>query len=240
MRKYLILLGFILGVSSLQTLATTFSPVTIRDQIKAADGVIQGEVVAVGSERDPRLGIVSKAFIKANKWMNGASAENPVVNNHIEVFFPGGTVGDEGQLVHGAPSFKVGERVVVFTRSHEGKSWVQNLGLGKFSIKKVGKTKVLVNQIFPNVPDVGQMPLRTFIALSREIKDKGFHTRFKDKYERQVEKSMSLAPANEKRGRSIASINAKSPAEKPSPLWLVFLFGLLGVGVRLGRGRRSR
>lgn len=221
----------------LDLMATTFSPVTIRDQLKGAEGVVQGEVVAVSSERDEELGIISKVFLKADRWIGV-----DVVDNHVELYFPGGELGDEGSLVHGAPKFKQGEKVIVLTNPHNGRSWVQSLGLGKFTIKKVGHTKVAVNQIFPNMPDVGQMRLKSFLSMARELKGEKFKERFKDKYEREHVRS-TTSSSHEAQGRSIASIGQAGDGksgEKPSPLWLVLLLGALGVGVRLSWGKSRR
>lgn len=214
--------------------ATTFAPVSIKDQIKQSNGVVQGEVVAINSEKDPELGIVTKVFIKADKWMDAK-----VNQGHIELYYPGGEVQGEGHLVHGAPEFKQGEKVVVFTNSHGGKSWIQNLGLGKFSIKRVGRSHIIVNQIFPNMPNVGQMPLSSFVELAKNIKGKSFERRFKDKYERAAEKESTARYQKLRGSRSIAS-TPQNPHEKPSPLWLVFLLGMIGFGFRFSKGKSRR
>lgn len=235
MRNY-VFLGILLFT---QAFATTFTPVSIRDQIKEAQGLVQGEVVALNSERDPSLGIVTRVFLRADRWM-GAD----VNDNHIELYYPGGELEGEGRSIHGAPKFSIGERVVVLTQFHEGKSWVQNLGLGKFSIKKVGRTEIVVNQIFPNVPDVGQMPLRAFLGLAKDLKDKKFHERFLDKYERSASQEVGILRGEQtikRSGRSIASTNNESePGQKPSPFWLVLLLGVLGSAFRLGKARKGQ
>lgn len=232
MRKYCVFICLLV----LQAAATSFVPVSIRDQIESSDGIVQGEVVAVSSERDPKRGIVSKVFIRADRWL-GARVEQ----NHIELFYPGGTLGEEGVKVHGSPRFKPGEKVVVLSKRHNGKWWVQNLGMGKFALKKVGTGKVLVNQIFPNTPDVGQMPLDSFLLLAREIKDQKFKERFKDKYERTAEKRAAMVPKKKAKGsRSIASVGKKDGNGGQNPFWLALLLGALGAVVRAVKGRRGQ
>lgn len=233
MGKYTVLICF----WTFQAIATTFSPVTIRDQIRESEGIVQGEVLAVNSERDPKIGVVSRVFIKADRWMQAE-----VEKGHIELYFPGGEVGGEGRLVHGAPKFRPGEKVVVFAKKNDGKTWVQNLGLGKFSIKKLGRAKVMVNQVFPNVPDVGQMPLRSFLSLAKEIKNQKFEERFKDKYELATEKKMSALPQKRlSRSRSIASVgNTSVQSERMNPFWLVLLLGFLGAFIRVAKGRNGQ
>ncbi|MCO4755089.1 MAG: hypothetical protein KC478_11450 [Bacteriovoracaceae bacterium] len=230
MCKYL----FILMIWASHLVATTFAPMSIKEQILSSQGVVQGEVVAINTVEDSDYGIVTKVFLRADRWMGPK-----VSNGHLELFFPGGEFGDEGRLVAGAPKFEVGEKVVVFTTKHNEKNWVYNLGLGKFSLKKVGQNQIMVNQVFPQVPNVGQMPLDKFLRLATRLKGKKLKERFKDKYERTVEKQAKIAPLS-KRSRSLASVSDAGPnvAEKTNPMWLVFLFGLLGIAVRLS-GRRN-
>lgn len=233
MRNILI---FTLLLLNFKAFSTTFVPVTIKDQVGESHGIVKGEVVSVNALRSAEHGIVSRVFIKADKWMGAA-----VKNDHVEIYFPGGDLENESQVTHGSPRFAPGEKVVVFIKSYRGKNWVQNLGLGKFSIKRAGTEQVIVSDIFPTLPNVGQMPLKNFYQMAARLKEKKFEERFKDKYERAVEKRTSLAPSPKKAaGRKIASLAPSSTgAEKPSPLWLVLFFGLLGAGARLMKKRKS-
>lgn len=221
----MILLTFL----GLQCFATTFAPMSVKDQLLSSKGVVQGEVLSTTSLRDPKFGIVTKAFIRADMWMG-----TDVSNGHVELFFPGGSLGEEARRVPGAPRFSIGEKVVVFTSSHENKNWVYNLGLGKFSLKKVGTSFVMVNQVFPQVPDVGQMVFRNFVDMAQRLKGEKFQKRFKDKYERAVENKAShqIKSAN---SRSIASASSSSVqvADENSSFWLVLLLGAMGFTFRL-------
>jgi hypothetical protein len=216
------------------TNATTFIPVTIKKQIVESSGIIEGEVLAISSEESRDGRIYSRVFLKANKWL-----DTDVENNHIEVFYPGGKVGDHVYKIQGAPEFKVGEKVVLFTKKLEDKNYVMNLGLGKFSIKNLGRTQLIVNQIYPNRPEVGQMRLSNFYELAQEIKGKKFSERFKNKYELNIEKQTSLNRTSE--GRSIASIASEKAKEKDRlpDYWLVIILGFCGVGYSLFRKRSN-
>src|SRR5690554_4877702 len=235
MEKIIVIL-YLFGLSAF---ATVFSPVTIKEQIKGAQSIVQGEVVSVTSTSDPELGIVSKVFLRADRWL-GAEVEN----NHLEVFFPGGSLPNgDVKLVHGSPEFQPGEKVVIFAQDRKGRLWVRGMGLGKFSIKKVGRRSVIVNQIFPQVPDVGQMPLETFVSLVGQVKGESLQARFKNKYERAAEASVvaparSVASISEPTTRSVAAAKASDETNKREPsaaVWLALLLGLLGAGVRISK-----
>ena len=211
--------------------ATTFAPLSIKKQIIQSDGIVVGEVINVSSYNNEKGQIVSSAFIKVDKWMG-----SPVKNNHIEVNFPGGKVGGKAYKVFGAPKFVNGEKVVIFTRNVENQSFVNNLGLGKFSIKNLGKTQIMVNQIFPNLPEVGQMNFNSFVKLTESLKQKRFNERFKNKYERNIEKQ-TMINSKSSPSRKIASINKKTKKDKNelADYWLVILLGLISVGYSLIR-----
>ncbi len=222
MAKSLILLlsCFFMAMAS----ATTFSPISIKNQIRQSDGVLQGEVITVMSEETPK-GIVSKVTVLANKWI-GIEPED----NFVDVYYPGGNVGDKIVKVHGSPQFEIGEKIILFTKIQDKKHWVNNLGLGKFSMKVMGERMVMINQIFPGHPQVGQMNVEKFYTLSEWVKKNKFKERYKDKYELNIEKEAQARISNHKKGRSIASIQEQQKSHNRLPtFWLVVLFGALGI-----------
>ena len=216
---------------SLTALGTVFSPVPIKQQIKESSGFVKGQVISKNVEDHPELGKVTKVFLRADAWSGSR-----VRNNHIEVLYPGGGDGVDMVTVHGAPKFAVGEKVVVFFNEHEQQNWVSNLALGKFSIKKLGRLEFMVNDVFPKVPNVGQMPLKNFYRVAAEITKTPLNKRFKSKYERSAIKSSKIS-ASKKVGRLPASVPA--PVKKPSPVWLVLLLGIAGLFVRALKGRKK-
>ncbi len=220
MSRYLILLVLLAS----QVDATTFVPLSIKKQISDSSGVLEAEVINSEAVELEDGQIFTKVFLKANKWI-GVSPDH----YHIDVYLPGGTVGDKSLRVDGTPKFTMGEQVVLMIKTHEGKNYLMNLGLGKFSIKKFGNTRILVNSIFPKAPKVGQMPLETFYKLAKRIKGQRFQNRFKDKYELHVEKE-SRKVKIAKTGRSIASVESKITQEdsKVSTIWILLLFGFFG------------
>lgn len=218
MRNYLVFLAFLLVVG--KALATTFIPVSIKKQIVESDGIVKGEVVTTSSFEDESGKILTRVFLRADKWIGVKPEES-----HLEVFYPGGKIGDKVQLVYGAPKFKTGEKVVLFLKEGQDHLWVQNLALGKFMIKKYGSVDILINSVFPNHPEAGQIPLTNFYELTKVIKKKDFRERFKDKYEIEAEKA--VYNRGDKKSRAIASLQHKRE-DNLSVGWLLALLGIMG------------
>ncbi|MAX65472.1 MAG: hypothetical protein QF441_11955 [Bacteriovoracaceae bacterium] len=232
MAKYLFLFNF-LSISFLAH-STTFVPLTIKQQIKTSDGIVKGEVVALSYEQDNQQEIVTKATILADKWV-GLNNED----NLVDVYYPGGKVGNHVLRIPGAPKLNIGEKVVLMLRNQSEKIWVNNLGLGKFSLKKLGDNYILVNQVFPANPKVGQMKLEKFLNLVEWVKKTKFKERFKDKYEISREKAVSNNMRNEGVSRSIASTEANKKPKPFSNYWLVLILGALGIIVRVVNNKKS-
>lgn len=226
MRKYIIL---ILTLGYNLSHATTFTPVTIKKQISQSHGVIKGEVSLVESFKRENGEIVTKVELYTDKWI-GVDTDN----NLVSVYYPGGRVGDEVQLIEGSPRFELGESVVLFTKEINGQHWVQNLGLGKFSVKRVGSNYIMVNQIFPKIVNVGQLSLESFYNLTQRLKNTKFKERIKDKYELNKEKQARAHMQRSKTKRSIASVTpSKDEAEKFEIFWLILILGALGLLFRI-------
>jgi hypothetical protein len=220
MRKHLILL---MGLISIAAHATTFVPLPIKQQIQEAQGIVEGEVVAVNSQELQDGSIATRIFLRADKWV-GLSPES----DHIEVYFPGGHIGDKVHKIEGAPEFQIGEKVVLMTQNIENQIWIQNLSLGKFSIKKFGLNDIVVNSVFPNHPQAGQMSLKAFHELVQSIKKEEVQVRFKDKYERNHEKYHAVKSLHNNNSRKIASVEDETEKNNFNTYWLVFILGFIG------------
>ena len=223
-----------LSLFSLKISATTFEPITIKTHIKESDALISGEVSSI--ENINKDGLISrKISIDLDKWV-GFEVES----NNVDIYAPGGEIDGTKFHVTGAPKFTIGEKVVVFINLIKDEFWVSNLGLGKYSVKRIGKRKIIVNQIFPGKPGVGQMDLQKFFELSEWVRKQKFTVRFKNKYEIHHEKVVSQY---KKMGRGIASIESSDSAnkseEKIPAYWLVIILGVLGVGFQVIRKRLS-
>lgn len=237
MQKYIFV--FIL-VFTFSAFSSTFVPIPFKKQIKESDAIIYGQVVNTSSV-SIGAGVATKVFIRLDKWI-GAE----VSNNHIEVFYPGGEIGNKATTVAGTPKFRVGERVALFLgKDKEGKYWGKNLGLGKYSEQKFGNGKVLINEMFPKHPEIGQKPLKYFLNIVQKVKSQKFITREKDKYEIQQMKHhsrMGLKSSVKKvYGRSIASVTPMKKNESSSEIsifWLLVILGLMG-GLSSFRNKRK-
>jgi hypothetical protein len=207
---------------------------TIKKQLKTNSGLLEGIVISVSSELLDGE-IVSKVEILPDRWMN-----LNVNDSLVELHYPGGVLDNRALKVEGSPKFIIGEKVVVFTNKFKNKNWISNLGLGKFSIKTIGETIVMVNQIFPGYPEVSQMKMNKFYELSTWVKKRDFEFRFKDKYELSSEKQVLLRRKARVKGRSLASIKndqKENTTHKFPAIWLVLFLGVLGVGFGMVRNK---
>jgi hypothetical protein len=221
MAKCLILFVFLTGVAN----ATSFLPVSIKKQISESNGIVIGEVVNSEAFFDENGVIQTKTFLRLDKWIGVEP-----VSYHTEIYAPGGMIEDRVHTIEGAPKFTIGEKVVLMLKSHKGKKWVLNLGLGKFNIKKIGNSEILVNSIFPRHPKVSQISLDVFYSLATRLKSKKFSERTKDKYEVEIEKHSAIIKQDRMK-RDIASVrnfDKKQEDSKNSIFWIVLIFGCLG------------
>tara|TARA_Y100000768_G_scaffold387452_1_gene378847 strand:+ start:2016 stop:2681 length:666 start_codon:yes stop_codon:yes gene_type:complete len=206
------------------TFATTFVPIGIAEQIKKSHLVVQGSVQSKTSQSVDGK-IVTKIVLSVE------NSTEPYLTQ-TELYYPGGTLGEQTRLIHGAPKFSPGEQVVVFAKKYQDKLWIQNLGLGKYSVKNVGLKKVLVNQIFPGHPDMGQITLNQFKSLVFQVKEKRFTMKHISKA-KMYKKYASLKKPEREKGRSIASVShAQKSAivtseEKVSEFGLAFLLSAI-------------
>lgn len=223
MQKYVSVLCLMLSLSAI---GSTFVPISIKKQVKESDAIVYGKVI--NSESIPDAGgVVTRVFIRTDKWLG-----LEVSNNHIEVLYPGGTLENIATSVAGTPTFREGEQVVIFlSQDKKGRYWGRNLGLGKYSEKNFGDGKILVNEIFPSHPKMGQIPSRYFFNLVPKLKAKEFTVRSKDKYEIQELRSRSRIKAEKKYGRSVAGVSNRKEEESRNTIsifWLLVILGLMG------------
>jgi len=114
-------------------LATTLQgPADIEAMTFSADAVVHGRVTGTRSHPGSGGGLVfTEVSIAPIGWWKGAGGLQP-----ISVRVEGGTIGDIGQTVAGAPAFTPGDEVVVFLRRiATGLYDVERMGLGKFLVK---------------------------------------------------------------------------------------------------------
>jgi hypothetical protein len=116
-------------------LATTIQgPADVEALTASADAVVHGRVAGARSHPGEGGGLIfTEVSVVPIGWWKGAAHVNP-----IAIRVEGGTLGDIGQTVAGAPSFATGDEVVVFLRRiATGLYEVERLDLGKFLVKSV-------------------------------------------------------------------------------------------------------
>ena len=206
-------------------IGTTFVPISIKTQINEADSIVYGEVISKESQLVDETMVATKYVLKLDQWIGVENTDG----REFEVLTPGGEVDGKAIEVPGTASMNLGEKVVLLLGKDENKNfWVKNLGLGKYSAKKIGNGTILVNQIFPLNPEIGQIKLSYFFSLAERLKEEKFKQRFRDKYEIQAEKQVRYKKLNRK-GRKIASIDSEeSKSNRTGPIWLVIILGLMG------------
>jgi hypothetical protein len=81
----------------------------------------------------------------------------------LEIVQPGGTVGKLSQKVHGYPSFRPGEYLMLFLREEDRAFRVVGLSQGVFSLHREGARKMLSQKLeglsFPHDPKAFPMQL---------------------------------------------------------------------------------
>jgi hypothetical protein len=108
-------------------------PMSLRDLANTADLIVFGEVVVVAAEGDEsRKRVLTRIELRILEVLKGPAAV-PTVSFVI----PGGKLGEMSSLVADAPTFGVGERVVVFLAPRrDGQRGVAALFQGKFSVER--------------------------------------------------------------------------------------------------------
>ena len=205
---------------------TTFVPISIKTQINEANSIVYGEVLSKEPETNEEGLVVTKFVLKLDRWIGLENFEG----KELSVFTPGGKLKEQVVEIPGAAKMNLGEKVMLLLGKDETENyWVKNLGLGKYSAKKIGNGIVLVNQVFPMDPKIGQIRMERFVGLAERLKKQEFKVRFKDKYEIQAEKQVKYRKLTKGKGRNIASVEASEHANsKMNALWLVLILGLLG------------
>jgi hypothetical protein len=227
MIRWPILLFFCTSV----TLATTFKPVTMPEQIREADGVIIGHYLKKKTVLLENGKVATQMIFQMDRELGMNS--DLFGTNEVIIHFPGGTLNGITTMVQGVPAFTPGEKVVLMARSVENRYWGLNLGLGSFRVINYGKETMLINSIFPEDPRVGQVPLSEFEGLIRESKGTGLKFVLVPQVEDKLapERLPASVPVSGKK-RSIASVPPERENGETSgglnTFWLLACLAILG------------
>lgn len=112
--------------------ATTVVPMRPRDLARASVGAVRGQVTAIASARDPETGaIATYVTLAVDEVLFG-----PLRTGELVLRERGGRVGGDEDWTFGNPSYRVGERVVVFlTANPDGTLRTTELAMGKFTLR---------------------------------------------------------------------------------------------------------
>jgi hypothetical protein len=108
--------------------ASTFVAATVEEVARSSEAVVRGRVVATAPRATAEGGIVTDVDVEVASAWKGAPART------VRIVVPGGALRDIALRVEGAPTFAVGEEVVVFL-GREGAAWrVNGYAQGKFRV----------------------------------------------------------------------------------------------------------
>ena len=216
------------------TYGTTFSPVSLKTQLEQSDAIVKGVVNSQSHEEHPVFGIMTKVEIIPEQYFGVVSGEDS-----IYVYYPGGKSDSHNIQIAGSPVLTVGEKVVVLLNEQDERLWISNLGLGKYSVKRIGNKEIMVNQIFPEHPEFGHVSVKRFTRLAEWIKKAKFVEASKSRLDYQYEMER-MKKKNKTEGRSIASAGeSREQSEgKLHIIWLVILLGGLGALFQILKNRR--
>lgn len=142
--------------------ASVLVPLTDRALVDSSPLIVMGEVLAIEGVELRSGRILTEITLYVEEVLKGQVPGDTVV-----ITEPGGQVGDRLVWIHGAPEFRVGERVLVFlTPRRNGSCQTNGLGLGKFAISSAVGGGGLATRTVP-APDIRS--LDRFLAKIRGI-----------------------------------------------------------------------
>ncbi len=109
---------------------TTFVLMEVPDLARSAHVIAVGEVTAIRSAAFLDGRVVTRVSVRVDEALKGRIPSGPLTLEE-----PGGWIGGARRVVEGAPSYRVGERVLVFARrGRSGALHTSQLAMGKFTV----------------------------------------------------------------------------------------------------------
>lgn len=228
---------------SLPLHATVFQKQPVTTQIKEADGIVIGHYLRKKYIKLDDGKVATQMIFKMNKE---AGMQSELFGmDEIIIHYPGGRT-DEGIVrVDGVPEFMPGENVVLMVKSFEDRYWGMNLAFGTFRVINYGKEKLIVNSVFPEDRNVGQMKLEDFEREVKRIKGAGLKVVLSPDYPGELlNDGLSRTPASVETGKNRALASDSVERENndgtgPSTMWLIFVLAAMGGIFRLLRQEKS-
>lgn len=217
--------------------AATFIPLSMEKQLERSSSVIQGIYRNSSFKRLPNGDVVTLASFEIEK-ISGLTSSQILNHRDYKVMLPGGEWDGLTYFVTGVPSFKPGERVVLLLLDTPYGPIINNLALGKYHIVQREEGSVLVSDVFPQHPSLGNIALESFenMLITRFGSGLAEHS-LKNQINRKVSSDTTDKSLDAGEERTPASI-AEEKASSFSPLLLVIILALLGAyGAYLVRER---
>jgi hypothetical protein len=146
---------FAVGVAGATTLVKMDFPTLVRE----ANYIVVGTVTAIDGDWDEDLNFIhSSVTIAVERSYRGNTPDTLIVRT------PGGQVAGVAQHAHGAPSFEIGERVLVFLTSWED-------GDGKVLGYEQGKSRVILDDLGRERLKGGSAAGRLLDSVERELRE---------------------------------------------------------------------
>lgn len=132
--------------------ATQFQAFDRREQVSESDAILVGRVLSVGSAWDDgATGIHTDAEVSIEEVWKGLPG-----SDRVTVRSPGGSVDDVEFSIEGAPTFRVGERVLLFLSAAGDAYRPFGMRFGKYTIEDTGAGEFLVGNLPPAVTGTQQ------------------------------------------------------------------------------------
>lgn len=232
---------FLILFLSLPVFGTTFRIQQVDQQIKSSDGVFVGHYLKKKYIELEDGSIATQMVFKMKKEI-GLQSEL-LGMDEVLIHYPGGKWKDKIVQVEGLPDFVPGEQVVIFTKSIQNRYWGLNLGMGTYKIVRYGNDSMMVNTLFPQNSQMGQVKLEEFEKKVRLIKGSSMKVVSVQQYPIETEQELRR-PASEPQGKNRTVAGGSEEGENKAaetgihPMWLLAFLGFLGSCFRLARQRQ--
>lgn len=160
--KFFFFLALIVQVA----FATTFIPLSLDKQVESA--TMGAEVVLMNMQgfKHPAGYVATEYRFKVIEPTNFNTDE--LEDGKLILTLPGGNFDGVTTVVDGSPKFNPGEKIFLLLKKVEGKIYLSNFTLGKFNIQKIDGVEYYVNEVFPNLQNVGRIKKSTMKKLMEE------------------------------------------------------------------------
>lgn len=223
--------------------ATVFQKQPVTQQIKEADGIVIGHYLRSKTIKLDDGAVATQMIFKMNKETGMQS--DLFRMDEIIIHYPGGTIDGQTVRVDGVPEFIPGENVVLMVKSNQDRYWGMNLGFGTFKVVNYGNEKLIVNSVFPEDRNVGQMKLEEFERAVKSIKGTSLKVVISPSYPSETDKhEADRMPASVEEGKNRA-IASKTEQEENNQgqgfnlMWLLLVLAVMGGVFRFMRQKEA-